>query len=72
MAFIKYVPKESIPECDRVPDGDNIIHIHGVHSRTMKHHYELYKELMAGRSPLSREQRELIAIVVSTENRCHY
>ena len=32
----------------------------------------LYGELMHGASPLSRRQREMIAVVVSTVNECHY
>jgi len=35
-------------------------------------HFELYKTLMRGRSDLTRVQREMIAVVVSTANRCHY
>ena len=72
MAFISYVSEEDIPERDRVRDRDSIIQIHSVHSRTMKHHYELYKELMHGRGPLTRVQREIIAVVVSVMNECHY
>ncbi len=72
MAFIDYVPEEQIPEEDRVADRDNIIRIHGTHSQTLRHHYELYRELMYGRSPLSRVQREMIAVVVSATNDCHY
>ena len=72
MAFIDYVTGEMIPPADRVPDQDNIIQIHGVHSRTMRQHYDLYKELMYGKGPLSRIQREMIAVVVSGENRCRY
>ena len=72
MAFIRYVPEEEIPDADRVSDRDNIIRVHGVHSRTMRHHYELYKELMHGRGPLTRVQREMIAVVVSAQNECHY
>ena len=64
---------ETLPnELDRVPDRDNIVRIHGVHSRTMKHHYDLYRELMYGRGPLTRAQREMIAVVVSVANSCHY
>jgi alkylhydroperoxidase family enzyme len=34
---------------------------------------ELYKELMhSDRSPLSRVQREMIAVAVSRANACHY
>ena len=72
MAFIPYLPQEQIPEVDRVPDRDNIIQIHGVHSRTMRQHFELYRELMYSRGPLSRIQREMIGVVVSAANDCHY
>jgi len=72
MAFIDYNTEEMIPTADRVPDQDNIIRIHGMHSRTMRQHYDLYKELMYGKGPLSRIQREMIAVVVSAENRCRY
>lgn len=72
MAFIGYLPAEQIEEGDRVPDDDNIIQIHGVHSRTMRQHFELYRELMYSRGPLSRIQREMIAVVVSAANQCHY
>ncbi len=72
MAYIAYLDDDAIPEADRVPDRDNILRIHGVHSRTMRQHYELYRELMYGRGPLSRVQREMIAVVVSAENGCHY
>jgi alkylhydroperoxidase family enzyme len=72
MAFIDYVPEEQIPEEDRVADRDNIIQIHGVHSRTLRQHYELYRDLMYAKGPLSRVQREMIAVVVSATNDCHY
>lgn len=72
MAFIPYLPDERIPGEDRVPDQDNILRIHGVHSRVMRQHYDLYMELMRGPSPLSRIQREMLAVVVSAANGCHY
>lgn len=72
MAYIDYVPASEIPAEDRVADEDNILRIHGVHSRTMPLHYDLYRELMYGRGPLSRAQREMIAVVVSAHNQCHY
>ena len=72
MAFIEYVPEEEIPEEDRVPDQDNILRIHGVHSRVRKLHYDFYRQLMYSKGPLSRIQREMVAVVVSAENRCHY
>ena len=72
MAFIPYLSPAQIPAADRVPDRDNIIQIHGVHSRVLRKHYELYRELMYSRGPLSRSQREMIAVVVSAANDCHY
>ncbi len=32
----------------------------------------LYIQLMHGPSPLSRAQREMLAVVVSSANECHY
>ena len=72
MAFIRYVQEKDIPERDRVPDQDNILRIHGVHSRVMRHHYDLYLEVMRRPSPLTRIQREMVAVVVSSLNRCRY
>lgn len=72
MAFIDYIDLSELPESDRVPDTDNILRIHGLHSQTMRHHYDLYRELMYGCGPLSRIQREMIAVVVSAVNECHY
>lgn len=72
MAFIDYVNEDEIPSGDRVPDHDNILRIHGVHSRTMRQHFDLYRELMYAKGPLTRIQREMIAVVVSAQNRCRY
>lgn len=51
---------------------DNVLKVHSLHPDSLKAHFELYKTLMRGRSPLSRVQREMIAVVVSAANRCHY
>ena len=72
MAFIRYVPPDEIPSEDRVPDDDNILRIHGVHSAVMRQHYDLYAQLMREAGPLTRIQREMIAVVVSAANHCHY
>ena len=72
MAFIEYAQPGEIPEEDRVPDDDNIIRIHGVHSRTIRLHWDLYRELMYGPGPLTRVQREMIAVYVSALNACRY
>ena len=72
MAYIAYVPEGGIPPEDRVSDSDHIIRIHGVHPRVMRHHLELYRELMHHAGPLSRVQREIVAVVISAINGCHY
>lgn len=72
MAFIRYVDADAIPQEHRVPDDDNIIRIHGVHSATIRHHYDLYRQLMYAHGPLSRVQREMIAVHVSALNKCRY
>lgn len=72
MAFIEYVPPGLIPETDRVSDDDNILRIHGVHSRVMKLHFDLYVEIMHKPSPLSRVQREMLGTMVSAMNGCVY
>ena len=51
---------------------DNILKIHGLNPASLEMHFRLYSTLMRGRSPLSRIQREMIAVVVSAANRCHY
>lgn len=72
MAFIPYLPADAIPPEDHVPDEDNILRIHSVHTRVIRLHYDLYRELMHGPGPLTRAQRELLAVGVSAANRCHY
>ena len=51
---------------------DNILKIHSLSPRSMKAHFDLYAQLMRGRSELSKAQREMIAVVVSAINQCHY
>lgn len=51
---------------------DNILKIHSLNVKSLKGHYDLYAHLMRGPSDLSRVQREMIAVVTSAVNRCHY
>ncbi len=51
---------------------DNIMKIHSLNVPSLKAHFEIYSTLMRGRSDLTRAQREMIAVVVSKINRCHY
>ncbi len=50
----------------------NILKAHSVHPRVMSAHLCLYRELMFGRSELTRSEREMIAVAVSVANHCHY
>lgn len=72
MAHIPYEPEDAVPEKDRVSDSDNIIQIHRIHPQVMRQHYELYLQLMHRPGPLSRFQREIMAVHVSALNHCHY
>ena len=51
---------------------DNILKVHSLSPASLRGHFELYKTLMRGPSPLNRAQREMIAVAVSAANRCHY
>ena len=72
MAWIRMVPEGELSERERVADPDNIIQVHAVHPAVMRHHYELYRQLMRGPGPLSRARREMIAVAVSALNACRY
>ena len=58
----------------RDPRGhvDNILKIHSLHPKSLQVHLDFYKLVMYGRSPLSRIQREMVAVAVSAANQCHY
>jgi len=50
----------------------NIMRIHSLIPESMKAHMELYLAIMFGKSGLKREEREMLAIVVSAANECDY
>jgi len=81
MAWIRTVCEEEAEgelrdfyEAHQSPSGevDNILKIHSLNPPSLHGHYDLYRTLMYGKSDLSRVQREMIAVVVSAANRCHY
>ncbi len=81
MAWIKTVeeaaaqePLQSIYEGLRKQTGmvPNILKVFSLHPGTMGATMSLFHTLMYGPAPLSRAQREMIALVVSAINRCHY
>ena len=51
---------------------DNILKIHSLHEAGLTAHFELYRAVMRGTPGLSAAEREMIALVVSRLNACHY
>ena len=51
---------------------DQIMAIHSLNPTALAAHNGLYTSAMAGTATLRKVERELIALVVSIENRCHY
>jgi len=49
-----------------------ILAVHSLNPAALGAHYDLYRTVMFGQSDLSRAQREMIAVVVSCANACHY
>ena len=81
MSWIKVIPeaeasgelKELYEQMNEPWGGvDNVLKIHSLNPASLRTHFEFYKTLMRGPSGLSRVQREMIAVVVSATNRCHY
>lgn len=51
---------------------DSIMSVHSLHPAGLAAHNELYRAVMSGTRTLRKVERELIALVVSLENECHY
>lgn len=61
-----------ITEGGRVDRVANILKVHSLNPQVLEAHLNLYLTIMYGESGLSRAQREMIAVVVSKTNSCHY
>lgn len=81
MAWIRIIPREEAGEPLRREYEEaerragrvfNIVAIMSQNPAAMKASMGLYLTLMYGPSPLSRAQREMLAVVVSVANDCHY
>lgn len=81
MAFIKVIEEENANDTLKDIYGQinksrgklsNIMKIHSLLPDTMMKHMDLYKSLMFSKSNLSRELKEMIAVVVSVSNKCEY
>jgi alkylhydroperoxidase family enzyme len=51
---------------------DNVLKVHSLHPETLHAHSVLYRTIMYGRSAVTRPEREMIGVVVSSINACHY
>ncbi len=55
--------------------GASLPHVlasHSLNEAALDAHLHLYRTIMFGPSPLTRAEREAIAVVVSAANDCHY
>jgi uncharacterized peroxidase-related enzyme len=50
----------------------HVLRIFALRPQLLLRWWSYYDELMRGESGLTKAQREMIAVVVSTQNRCHY
>jgi uncharacterized peroxidase-related enzyme len=50
----------------------NIFATQSLDPDVLNHHLDLYMALMLGKGPLTRDEREMIAVVVSAANKCAY
>ena len=53
-------------------EGANILASHSLNPEAVAAHVRLYRTIMFGDSPLTRTEREAIAVAVSAVNDCHY
>jgi alkylhydroperoxidase family enzyme len=81
MAFVDYIPWDKASEALRKiyrrfggPDNTpaNILRISSVNPRAMEGHMSLYRSVVGENQGITRVQQEMIAVVVSGINQCHY
>jgi|TARA_B100001105_G_scaffold62119_1_gene48179 alkylhydroperoxidase family enzyme len=84
MAWIQTVPDDDWAGDDgladlygRVVDStfgriDRIMAVHSLNPAGLAAHDGLYRSAMSGTATLRKVERELVALVVSLENHCHY
>ena len=56
----------------RTGSVDNVLAIHSLHPAGLRAHWDLYRSTMRGTQGLRAVEREMIAVVVSRLNGCHY
>lgn len=66
---LKEVYNRILKRTDKVA---NILKVHSLNPEVLEAHLDLYERVMFGESNLSRGEREMIAVVVSSANACDY
>ncbi len=81
MAYVKKLPPEDADGLlERIFESRmksagrlwEIVAVQSLNPETLRESMRLYGQVMFGESPLSRSQREMIAVVTSQVNECHY
>ncbi|MBT8484624.1 MAG: peroxidase-related enzyme [Phycisphaerales bacterium] len=81
MAYIRTIePDDATPELAELyrrvanRDGtiDNVMRIHGLNPESLRTHFDMYAAALHRPSPLTRVEREMVAVVISRLNGCTY
>jgi uncharacterized peroxidase-related enzyme len=81
LSWLEVPPDEEIPDevkelwetpLERLGFVPNVMRIFALRPDHLLRWWSYYDELLRGASGLSKAQREMIAVVVSAANRCHY
>lgn len=57
---------------EKIGHVPNVLLAYSAHGPKLAHLVNFYNEIMLGESPLSKLEREMIAVVVSSANHCYY
>ena len=81
MAFIRIIDEDEAEDALRREYEEaqrragrvfNILKIQSLNTPALRQSIALYIAVMYGKSPLARAEREMLAVVVSQINECHY
>jgi uncharacterized peroxidase-related enzyme len=81
LAWLDAPAEEQVPEevrelwakpLEKLGFVPHVLRIFALRPEHLLRWWNYYDELMRGESGLTKAQREMIAVVVSTQNRCHY
>lgn len=82
MAWIQIVPEDEAGDelaalyashrDPRTGGLDEILTVHSLDPAGMRGHYAIYRAAMSGTRSLRKRDREMVGVVVSAVNECHY